>query len=50
MKEINRYYKSFSETNKKSDYLKYGLLNEYGPSLDESNKEVYNEEEIMKRK
>ncbi len=50
MKEIDRYYKSFSETNKNIDYLKYGLLNEYGPNLEAANKEVYNEDEIMKRK
>lgn len=50
MKEINRYYKSYSDKNNKSDYLKYGILNLYGPNLEASSREKYNEEEIIKRK
>ena len=30
MKETNSYYKGYIESDNRLDYLKYGLLNEYG--------------------
>ncbi len=48
MKEINCYYKGYSESNNRIDYLKYGLLNEYGNELERKDKEFYNEDKIIK--
>lgn len=47
MKEINRYYESFTDTSSRIDYLKYGILNDYGLNPGHS-KECYNEEKIIK--
>ncbi len=49
MKEVNKYYKSYTSSDKKIDHLKYGLCNEYGPSLT-INKETYKEENIIKKR
>ncbi len=49
MKEINGYYTSYSDSNNNLAFLKYGLLNEYGPSFKE-NKSYYNEDDIIKHK
>ena len=44
------YYKmGFTDTGNYLDYLKYGLLNEYGLNLDRINN-YYKEENIIKRK
>lgn len=48
MKEVNCYYKGYSENNNKIDYIKYGLLNEFGNDLERKNVEVYNEDKITK--
>lgn len=47
MKEVNGYLKGFNNSNKRIDYLKYGLLNDYGLDLD-SSLNFYNEEAIIK--
>jgi len=49
MKEVNKYYSSYKESEKRIDYLKYGILNEYGYNLESSNSEKYNEEFIIKK-
>lgn len=49
MQEKNGYYKGYTETEETLDYLKYGLLNEYGLNLDRWNK-CYKEEDIIKKK
>ena len=49
MKEINNYYKSYNESKKRIDFLKYGLFNERGINID-SNLKYYNEEDIIKPK
>ena len=49
MKEENIYYIGYSDTEYSLDYIKYGLLNEYGLNLDRQNK-CYKEEDIIKRK
>lgn len=50
MKNINKYSTSYQESNNHLDYLKYGLLNEYGPSLNSYDKQSFNEEDIVKKK
>lgn len=47
MKEVNGYLKGFNNSSKRIDYLKYGLLNDYGLDLDCS-LNYYNEETIIK--
>ena len=49
MKEENNYNRGYSETENSLDYIKYGLLNEYGLNLDRWNK-CYKEEDIIKKK
>ena len=49
MQEENGYYKGYTETGETLDYLKYGLLNEYGLNLDRCHK-CYKEEDIIKKK
>ncbi len=49
MKETNSYYKGYVESDNRLDYLKYGLLNEYGLNLDR-NINYYDEEQIIKKK
>lgn len=49
MKEVNCYFQGFNDSENRLDYLKYGLLNEYGYNLTGSNKETYNEEKIIKK-
>ena len=49
MKEENGYNRGYTQTESNLDYLKYGLLNEYGLNLDRTNK-CYKEEDIIKRK
>ncbi len=48
MKEVNGYYKGFRGNDNRLDYLKYGLLNEFGFDFDSSVKEGYNEDKIIK--
>ncbi|MCM1053035.1 MAG: hypothetical protein NC483_03590 [Ruminococcus sp.] len=48
MKEINGYYKGFNSSDKRIDYLKYGLFNEYGLDLEKDSISYYNEEKIIK--
>ncbi len=48
MKDVNAYYTSFNNTNNKKDYLKYGLMNEFGSNLEQSNRKKYKEEDIIK--
>ncbi len=49
MREVNLYYQGYFETDKKIDYLKYGLLNEYGYNMGLKPKEYYNEDKIIKK-
>lgn len=49
MKEENNYYKGYTETDNRIDYLKYGLFNEYGLNFDRC-KKYYKEEDIIKKK
>lgn len=49
MKEVNKYFQGYKESTNRIDYLKYGLLNDYGYNIDRTTKEQYNEEEITKR-
>ena len=50
MKTSNKYYFSYSDNNKKIDYLKYGINNEFGYNLFTKEKEEYDEEKITKIK
>ena len=49
MKEVNGYYSTYSENDRRIDFLKYGLLNEFGPSLNRKTKETYCENKIIKK-
>ena len=49
MKEIDKYYQGYTESDDTLAFKKHGLLNEYGLNLDRS-KKYYNESEIIKRK
>ena len=49
MKSVNNYNRGYTETENSLDYLKYGLLNNYGPDLDRMPK-YYNEENIIKKR
>lgn len=49
MKEKNCYYEAYNETENRIDYLKHGLLNEFGPNLNRFKKEEYNEDKIIKK-
>lgn len=48
MKNINNYFKGFDGSNKKIDYLKYGLFNTRGSILDSSPKKIYKDDEYKK--
>lgn len=48
MKNKNNYYEGFNGSSKRIDYLKYGMLNEFGFNLDSSTKKEYDEESIIK--
>ncbi len=48
MKKIDGYCKGFNNSDKRIDYLKYGLSNEYGLDLEKDNINYYNEENIIK--
>lgn len=48
MKEVNNYYEGYNESVLKIDYLKYGLLNEFGCN-GRLKKEEYNEDKIIKK-
>lgn len=48
LKKINCYYEGYNESKNRIDYLKYGLLNEYGIN-NRVRKEEYNEDKIIKR-
>ncbi len=47
---MNKYYTSYNETNKRIDYLKYGLLNPRGIAIDKKILPEYNENAITKIK
>ena len=49
MKEVNKYFIGYNETENKIDYIKYGILNEFGYNVDSSLNEIYNEEKIIKK-
>ncbi len=49
MQKENGYQKGYTETGNRIDYLKYGLMNDYGINLDRMNK-CYKEEDIIKKK
>ena len=49
MKNVNHYYKGYKESDSKINYIKYGLLNEFGYNIDSNPKEEYNEEKIIKK-
>ena len=49
MQKENGYQKGYTETGNRMDYLKYGLMNDYGINLDRTNK-CYKEEDIIKKK
>lgn len=49
MKEVNLYYKGYSDSNNRIDYLKYGLLNEFGYNMGLKPKEYYDENKIIKK-
>ena len=49
MKNVNGYYCSYNDSDKRIDFLKYGLLNEFGYNI-ENKKSIYNEENIIKKK
>jgi len=49
MKEINQYYKSYNESDEKINYIKYGILNEFGDNILSKNKQEYNEGKIIKK-
>ncbi len=48
MKNLNKYYTSYNGNENRIDYLKYGLLNEYGYSPDNKEPNYYNENNIIK--
>lgn len=50
MREINGYYGGYNNSEERIDYLKYGLLNEYGINLESNSKSSYNEDSIIKKK
>ena len=43
------YFEAYSESDNRMDYLKYGLLNEYGYNINRMEKESYNEDKIIKK-
>jgi len=49
MEQINGYYGSYNETGKHIDYIRYGLLNEFGYNINRKERECYNEDKIIKK-
>ncbi|MCI8671729.1 MAG: hypothetical protein HFI36_06875 [Bacilli bacterium] len=49
MKDVNCYYEGFVESDKRIDFLKYGLLNDFGPNLEKNKNNIYNEDKIIKK-
>lgn len=49
MKKENSYGNGYTESNNTIDYIKHGLMNEYGLNLDRCQK-FYKEEDIIKKK
>ena len=49
MKEIDKYYQGYTDSDDTLEFKKHGLLNEYGLNLDRT-KKYYNESDIIKRK
>ena len=50
MKDVNCYYEGFVESDKRIDFLKYGLLNDFGPNLEKNKNNIYNEDKIAPSK
>lgn len=48
MKNVGCYYQGFGESDRRIDYLR-GLSNEFGPNLEKDNKNIYNEDKIIKK-
>lgn len=48
MRNLNSYYEGFNGSDKQIDYLKHGILNEFGYNLSFNSKECYNEDKIIK--
>lgn len=48
MKNKNYYYEGFNGSEKRIDYLKHGLLNDFGYNLNFNFKEQYDENKIIK--
>lgn len=49
MKSVNGYYKGYSNNDDKLNFLKFEILNEFGPSL-RCSKNIYQEDSIVKKK
>ncbi len=49
MKEVNGYYKGYSNSTDRLNFLKFGVLNEFGLDLGYS-KKYYHEDDIVKHK
>jgi len=49
MKEVNGYYKGYGNSSDKLNFLKFELLNEFGPNMG-SSKKYYQEDDIVKNK
>lgn len=47
--EQNSYFRGYTESDNRLDYLKYGLLNDFGLNLDRY-KSDYKEDNIIKKK
>jgi hypothetical protein len=48
MKNKNQYYEGFNGSEEKIDFLKHGILNDYGLNINHNTKEIYNENKIIK--
>lgn len=49
MKDVNLYYRGYSKSDNRMDFLKYGVLNEFGYNFGLEKMEFYNEEKIIKK-
>lgn len=49
MNNSKGYFKSYDESDNRIDYIKYGLLNEYGYNTDRKENQGYNEDKIIKK-
>lgn len=45
----SNYYGSYNETGNRKEYLKHGLLNEFGYNIYRKERECYDEEKIIKK-